>query len=54
MASEIGLCRKIWKYRSKKSLPQIALHRYWNSNFTHFIMSQVRSFLQPISFSGLP
>jgi hypothetical protein len=28
MASEIGLCRELWKYRSKKSLPQIVLHRY--------------------------
>jgi hypothetical protein len=26
--------RNLWKYRSKKLLPQIALHRYWNSNFT--------------------
>jgi hypothetical protein len=24
MASEIGLCCELWKYRSKKSLPQIA------------------------------
>jgi hypothetical protein len=24
--------QNFWKYRSKKSLPQIALHRYWNSN----------------------
>jgi hypothetical protein len=24
MASEIGLYRELWKYRSKKSLPQIA------------------------------
>jgi hypothetical protein len=31
MASEIGL----WKHRSKKLLPQIALHPYWNSNFRH-------------------
>jgi hypothetical protein len=41
MASEIGLCFELWKYRSKKiaaayrasPLPQIALHRYWKSNF---------------------
>jgi hypothetical protein len=34
MTSEIALCRDHWKYRSKISLPQIALHRYWNYNLT--------------------
>jgi hypothetical protein len=34
MTSEIALCRDHWKYGSKISLPQIALHRYWNCNFT--------------------
>jgi hypothetical protein len=34
MASEIELCRELWKSGSKKSLPQIALHRYWKTNFT--------------------
>jgi hypothetical protein len=24
MAAEIALCNKLWKYRSKKSLPQMA------------------------------
>jgi hypothetical protein len=42
MTSEIALCHDHWKYRSKISLhaayrasplPQIALHRYWNSTF---------------------
>jgi hypothetical protein len=32
MASEIGLCHELWKYRSKKSLPQIAHLRYRKSH----------------------
>jgi hypothetical protein len=31
IASEIELCRKLWKYRSKESLPQIAHLRYRKS-----------------------
>jgi hypothetical protein len=49
IASEIRLCPELWKYRSKRSLPQnaqlryqksrisaaekIALHRYWKASF---------------------
>jgi hypothetical protein len=41
MASEIELSYELWKYRSKEiaatnrasPLPQIALHRYWKTNF---------------------
>jgi hypothetical protein len=36
MASEIALGCKVWKYRSKISLPQIALHRYWKANFRSY------------------
>jgi hypothetical protein len=45
MVSEIGLCRELCKYRSKKSLPQIALHRYWNSNFIVIVVLEKLSFV---------
>jgi hypothetical protein len=44
MTSEIALCRDHWKYRSKISLPHIALHRYWNSNLSHNLMAKTFDF----------
>jgi Na+/serine symporter len=45
MTPKIGLCREHWKYRSKKKpLPQIALHRYWNSNFSLILFSRYSPF----------
>jgi hypothetical protein len=41
MASEITLFSELWKYKSKKSLPEIALHRYWKASLTHFLPSKL-------------